>query len=204
MSWRDYETDITHVLRAQLGVDEGTIVYDASVRGVISGELRQVDILIDAPSLALGGARTRIAIDCKAWDKNVDIMEADRFAGYVEDVQPTLGVLMTTNGYSDGALARLAAIPHIDTQTVTWGDIDEWTPYIKPCIVCPTVIAAEQMPGVAFRDPITRTGALDDTSRKRMQGTGKCDKCSTIYVWCRCGTVNSFSEPESTVFTVNP
>src|SRR5205807_2446485 len=63
---------------------------------------RQIDVLIENEELG-----TRVVVDCKDWAKRVSAPDAHAFAGLLEDVEATGGVLICNRGFSK-ATASLA------------------------------------------------------------------------------------------------
>lgn len=97
-------------LQAKLGA--GAEVRHAEVvMGRQSKSERKVDVSVRG---TLGTASVFVAIDCAHLDTNVDVMKVGIAKGQFEDIGAHRGIIVTTKGYSDGAL-ELAAANGIDT-----------------------------------------------------------------------------------------
>jgi hypothetical protein len=72
--------------------------------GAISGEKRQVDVLVDRRWSQ--DQISRIIIDAKEWTRKVDIGDVEKFEGMMKDCRANRGVLVCTQGYTEGALNR--------------------------------------------------------------------------------------------------
>lgn len=101
LGWKEYETYVFGSLqRLCPGTD---IRRNVHIRGTKSGELRQVDILVDRK---IGDFSLNIAIDCKCYKRKVTVSDVDRFLGMLGDIRVSKGVLVTTKGYSKTAHRR--------------------------------------------------------------------------------------------------
>src|SRR5437870_3461770 len=79
-----------------------SVRHDVALQGVLTGVPRQIDVLIENEELG-----TRVVVDCKDWAKRVSAPDAHAFAGLLEDVEATGGVLICNRGFSK-ATASLA------------------------------------------------------------------------------------------------
>ncbi len=70
-------------------------MHDAKLAGVLSETTRQIDVLIENENLG-----TRVIVDCKDRKRPVNIVDASAFAGLMEDVEATAGVLICNRGFS--------------------------------------------------------------------------------------------------------
>lgn len=120
--WRLYEHVIHDYLKRLAGHD-AEVLFDARVPGRFSEAERQVDILVKgrfpgiSPSLSGHDFPLSMAVDCKCWSRSVALNEADRFAGFVEDLGLPLALLVTTKAFSEAAFKRIAGIRG------AWGDV---------------------------------------------------------------------------------
>lgn len=105
-AWKQYEEQILKQVRTWAGPD-ATIEFDKKLPGKKSGGDRQIDILVTA-DFAGGLLKNRTAaIDCKCYSRNIDVGNADKFIGLIEDVQTDFGILITNRGWSETAKERL-------------------------------------------------------------------------------------------------
>jgi hypothetical protein len=85
------------VVQASL-TGSGTVIHDIRLRGEVSGEQHQIDVLIDDPA----GSR-RVLMECKDFDiagKPVGLGIVRDFYGVVADVKPDEAWIVSCNGYT--------------------------------------------------------------------------------------------------------
>jgi len=104
--WRSYESYVAGILSRRF---VGTkVTCDVRIKGRKSGIARQIDILVET-------ARP-LVIDCKCYGRKVDVKHVEAFLGMLDDLGVRTGILITTKGYTSGALARAEGEPGIDLQ----------------------------------------------------------------------------------------
>ena len=81
-----------------------TVQHDVKLPGALTEIPRQIDVLVE--NKALG---TRVVVDCKDRSRRVSVPDAHAFAGLLEDVGATSGVLICNRGFSK-ATATLARV----------------------------------------------------------------------------------------------
>lgn len=102
MNWKEYEKTVFEYLTHWF--PEENINYNSKIRGKMSKSIRQVDILIDGK---IAGIDIRVVIDSKSYkNKKVDVKAVESFLGMLADVDAHKGVLVTTKGYTKGAINR--------------------------------------------------------------------------------------------------
>jgi hypothetical protein len=110
--WRTYESYACGALQRRFR--GARITANAHVIGLKSGIERQIDILVDRQD---GGFNFRIAVDCKCYQRNVDVNQVEAFLGMLDDIRVSKGILLTTKGYSKAAYERVRREPKdIDLQ----------------------------------------------------------------------------------------
>ena len=113
-NWRVYETVIHDRLKELAGVD-ADVAFDRRLMGRVSATDRQVDVVVRGgfPGLSpglRGGEVVTMVVDCKCWNRRVSLPEADRFAGFVEDLGVPLALLVTSKGCTAAAERRIGGI----------------------------------------------------------------------------------------------
>jgi hypothetical protein len=104
-TWRDYEEHIYEKLSDWAG-DDARVEFDQSIEGKFSGVPRQVDALISGRFANITEKNITAAVDCKYYTRNINVKKVDEFIGFLEDVQTDLGILITNQGFSPGAIRR--------------------------------------------------------------------------------------------------
>jgi hypothetical protein len=99
--WRKYEKDIFgHYRYLYPNCD---ISFNNKFLGNVSGSLRQIDILIGG---SIAGFELNIAIDCKNYNKKVDIKVVESFLGLMKDINCNKGIIITQKGFTKSAYHR--------------------------------------------------------------------------------------------------
>ena len=78
MDWKDYEIYITRHFRRLF--PSASIRHNVNRIGLISGASRQIDILIEQ---RIAGFDLTIVVDCKYFNKNVDITAVESFLSFL-------------------------------------------------------------------------------------------------------------------------
>ena len=91
-----------------------------------AGRNRQIDVLVNGRLPGFG--EMTLVVDCKRWNKRLDITHVEQFVGLVKDVGADLGMLMTTVGYSEGARSRARQERAIRTEVLTLDELVQWGP----------------------------------------------------------------------------
>ncbi|MBE2225833.1 MAG: restriction endonuclease [Ignavibacteria bacterium] len=97
-NWKDYEHFIYNRFRRIYSGAE--IQYDVKIKGIRSFASRQIDILVNINEL---GTKLVIVIDCKYFNKKIDVKQIDEFIGFLQDVKANKGILITNKGYTKAA-----------------------------------------------------------------------------------------------------
>jgi hypothetical protein len=101
MDDQEYETSVAKYL-----VDnnpEYRVKYNQRIRGLISGTLRQVDVLLEKRDDS-----SRIVVECKYYNRKLTIKLVESFIGFLEDVGLSDGIIVTNIGVSKPAAKRVA------------------------------------------------------------------------------------------------
>ncbi|MGD0520106.1 MAG: restriction endonuclease [Terracidiphilus sp.] len=101
LDWQDYETYIFGTLQRLL--PGAHIQQNVTMRGIISGRSRQIDVLVERD---YAGVILSIVVDCKCYKRKVNIKDVEAFLGMLEDLGIRKGALVTTKGYSKSAYER--------------------------------------------------------------------------------------------------
>ncbi len=109
MTWKDYEHYI-HQVFSDL-YPEATITHNVQKIGVISRTKRQIDVLIEG---YLAGYSLNIVVDCKYFNKKVDVKVVESFISFLHDVKANKGILITNRGFTQAAQARAQNDSHVD------------------------------------------------------------------------------------------
>lgn len=101
MDWRNYEHYIYNTYKEKYPTNK--IEFDKKIKGIISGRVRQVDLFIEGE---VAGETLTIIIDCKYFNKKIDIKLVEAFLGFLKDVKGNRGILITNKGFTKSAFNR--------------------------------------------------------------------------------------------------
>lgn len=120
--WKDYEIFITNHFRKLY--PNALISYDVKKTGIISNTTRQIDILIEEKVASFD---IKIIIDCKFFNKKVDVKAVDSFVGFLADLKVSKGVMITNKGYTPAALNRANNdTQDIELRIINYDDLEEY------------------------------------------------------------------------------
>jgi hypothetical protein len=186
----DYEDGVA-VLLAEKFADRGKVERNVRLPSVSGGRDRQIDVLVRVPLADIG--EELMVVDCKRYGSKVDVKDVDAFIGLVEDVGAAMGLLVTTEGYTRGAVARARAARGILVEVIRVDDLPTWEPPLISCELCADAVPEDALPGMAHID---RKEYLEIEDGEFIEVTlGYCEKCAGLHVECPiCGTLNALSE----------
>ena len=190
-NWRRYERQIyERLVQAAGGEAKADVTFDKQLPGSLSRIDRQIDVFVEG-EFANGVIEATMAVDCKYFDRNVDVKGVEAFIGLVEDVGTDFGLLVTTKGFSPAARNRASAARGVKVEIVPYEELEEWEPEVLFCPVC-TDLASDRAPGPLYLDPVG--GEVE--GGELIHGIGRCWTCRTISMRCGCGTLNTMYEAE--------
>lgn len=117
--WLRFEL-LAKEIQEQLSPD-ALVEHNIKVMGK-SGSLRQIDISVKQK---VGQFDIFIAIDCKDYNKKLDVKHIEEFAGLIQDVNAYKGAMVTFLGYTETARRRADALGIdlfrlVDTESKDW------------------------------------------------------------------------------------
>jgi len=186
----DYEDGVAALLTEKFA-ERGTVERNVRLPSRSGGRERQIDVLIRLPLADMG--EELMVVDCKRYGSKVDVKDVEAFVGLVEDVGAAMGLLVTTEGYTRGALARAASVRGIRVEVIRVEDLPGWEPPLFDCQLCADSVPEDAIPGMVYID---RQEELETEAGEVLEVTlGYCEKCSGLHVQCpRCGTSTAVSE----------
>jgi hypothetical protein len=120
---REYELGVADVMAYLVGPG-GTAQHDQRPTGA-AGRKRQVDIVLRGVSGLPDEAI--VIVDCKLHRRRVNVGYVDSFAGLVDDVGATMGLLVSASGFSELARERARRIS-MRVHTLTRDELAQWVP----------------------------------------------------------------------------
>jgi len=95
---------------------------------LISKVKRQIDILIEGK---VAGFDLKIIIDCKYFNKKVDVKAVESFLSYLQDLKASKGILITNNGFTAAAENRANFdTQDIELRIINFEDLEEFQAFL--------------------------------------------------------------------------
>jgi len=181
--WRIYERIVAAFEAENVDINM-SVTPNARIIGNISGQERQIDVLIDARWD--DDISKRVIVDAKLYRTKLNIKDVESFEGMMRDCRAQRGILVCPNGWTKGAERRaqdaitmkLLAPEEMDDST-SWACFDECRGE------CFTTSRARSEVGLVLWDA---QHLLEIESLWAIAYTGKCDVCHNFHIWCwDCG-----------------
>jgi hypothetical protein len=101
-AWKELEQIVASIHRS---VDpDARVTHNERIRGR-SGERRQLDVTIRK---SVGTEEVLVVVECKVYNRPVDIKAVEQFIGMLQDVSAARGVMVSSSGYTKGARSKAA------------------------------------------------------------------------------------------------
>ena len=128
--WKRFEDLAAHIQRT---LAPGAIVeQNVRIVGKRSGVKREIDIVV---RMKAGQYDLFVAIDCKDYNRKVDVKAVEEFIGLAKDVGANKGAMIGSRGFTDAAKTR-ARDAGIDLYTLVDAEAHEWQAYVTiPALV---------------------------------------------------------------------
>lgn len=101
MDWKEYERNVLETLKGTYG--ETQLSLDKKLPGRFSKKKRQIDILIEEK---INGKIVKTVVDAKFYNKKINVKALDSFIGMLQDIGADRGIMISENGFTDGAAKR--------------------------------------------------------------------------------------------------
>jgi hypothetical protein len=123
--YRDYENGVADVLAFLTG---GVATVDRNIRvlGHRSGRQRQIDVAVRGRIFGLTNGL--FVVDCKRWTSRIDVKDVESFISFLDDVGADVGLLVTTQGFTDGGRRRARQERGIQLEVMTLEELRSWCP----------------------------------------------------------------------------
>ena len=122
MDWKEYEIYITR--HFQKLFPQTSIQHNVHREGLMSKTKRQIDILIEKK---VAGFDLSIIVDCKYFNKKVDVKEVESFLSFLQDLKASKGILITNNGYTKAAYNRATYDSQdIELRIINFDDLEKF------------------------------------------------------------------------------
>jgi Restriction endonuclease len=153
--WKRFEKMI-HEIHAQLIPAGAKIKYNDSIMGFDSGVERQFETTI---RFKLAGYDMLLVIDCKDYAVPVDVNDMGAFKNLAADVRANKAVMISTNGYTPGAI-NIARAAGIETRTYVGNEESEWPSVVSIPVLISQIkldnwnVSFISVPGHPFSGPV--------------------------------------------------
>lgn len=185
-AWLVYQKCVAAFAHERYGSMDVIVQPNVKITGAISGIERQIDVLID--SRFGTDMSKRIIVDAKHRTSKIDINDVEAFEGMIRDCQASRGVLVSTAGYTEGAINRAREL--IDLNILSFEKAQEYEWVYAPCLT-----------DTCNNGMVLWGSHLLHATQKGMWltlQTGICDVCNSFHIWCwDCG--EHFAIPDEAI-----
>lgn len=137
--WKTYERQIFEALKSGAAKD-AEVTFDCGGTQRLPGRFsridRQIDVLVRGTFAGLPMVHTMV-VDCKLFHRKLDVTHVEGFAGLVSDVGAQLGLLITSEGFSQAAKWRAEGFSNVLLDVVELDELERWIPR-QPAIAMTT------------------------------------------------------------------
>jgi len=166
--WKLYERQIYAKLKAGVAAD-AEVTFDERGTQRLPGRFsevdRQIDVIVRGTFAGLPGIHTLI-VDCKLFGRRLDVTHVEAFAGLLDDVNVTMGLLVTGEGFSEAAMRRAAATRGMQLDVVNLDELEKWLPR-RPTVGM-TAGASSATLTYSDVDGVIRTNVVDPELARRI------------------------------------
>ncbi len=183
--WELYEAEVLDKLKKEFPNDE--IKKNIRKLGKYSRVNRQIDIAVYNETV---GYNMLGIIDCKCFNRKLNVRDIESFIGLMEDVAANFGIIISNIGYSKAAKNR-AEMKEIKLEVVDFLTFtsEDYHYDLEICQLCDP--GEDKPPGIVR---FNSYGRIDSESISIFD-IGRCDRCNEIHIRCQaCGTVTSIPE----------
>lgn len=119
--WKRYENIIYE--ECKIDYPNARIQKDVHIKGRYSKRSRQIDILLEQ---RIKEQTITTIIDCKYYNRKVDVKKVEAFIGMVDDLDADRGIIISDRGYTKAALDRAYYNPrHIELDIYSLNEFKE-------------------------------------------------------------------------------
>lgn len=104
ITWKDYEDAVYEECQRAYHFRESEITKNTHIVGKYSAVKRQIDVLVKL--LKDGRVTSSIIIECKHYEKKINVKIVDSFIGCLEDVGADKGIIVSEKGFTKAAISR--------------------------------------------------------------------------------------------------
>ncbi len=123
-AFREYENGVADVLGFLAGA--ASVTRNTHIYGTKSQSPRQVDVLVEGDVLGKSGAR--LLVDCKRWNRRVDLPHMGSFIDLVHDTEVDFGIIVSVKGASKVARRRAEVEQGIQVKVMSLEELEAWKP----------------------------------------------------------------------------
>ena len=187
--WRDYERLIAAWCSEEYSSGSVRVTPNAKIIGTISNTHRQIDVLIE--TWQNSNYNNRVIVDAKRTNKKLDIKDVEEFWGMMQDCSAAHGILVCSNGYTNGAKQRARQLITLLVKTID--ELCDFNPLNWDDCSSPSCMKSGTTGLVLWdRNTYTETDGL-----LTVYCIGRCDKCRQFNIWCwDCGEKFSLTDED--------
>lgn len=102
MLWKEFEIYVENYFRSKFW--NSRIERNLKIKGSLSKRTRQIDLTATG---IFNGKQEKVIVECKYYNKRIDIKIVESFLGLLDDIQYERGVIVSNNGFTKSAVERI-------------------------------------------------------------------------------------------------
>ncbi|XDD41658.1 restriction endonuclease [Leptospira sp. WS60.C2] len=121
MNWKKYENQVFSYFKNRY--PNSQIEQNIFIIGQLSKTKRQIDLLLEE---IVAGYKIRIVIECKDWNKPLDVADVEQFVQKLNDVRISKGVIIAKSGYTKAAKEYIKNTGDINLHVLKFEDLGKF------------------------------------------------------------------------------
>jgi hypothetical protein len=165
--WKAYERQIFEALKSSAARDAEVTFHRGGTQrlpGRFSRIDRKIDVLVRGSFAGLPTMHTMV-VDCKLFNRKLDVTHVEAFAGLVEDVGSQFGLLITSKGFSQAAKRRVDGFSNVELDIVELDELERWIPR-RPTIAMTTGVPSATLTYIDERGSIKTEVVSTELARR--------------------------------------
>lgn len=118
MNWKKYENQVFTYFKDRY--PNAQIEQNIFIVGHISKTKRQIDLLVEE---TVAGYKIKIVIECKDWNKPLDVADIEQFVQKLNDIRIFKGVIIAKSGYTKAAKEYIKNTGDINLHVLRFEDL---------------------------------------------------------------------------------
>ena len=121
MAWKEYEQKVSEYFTNKF--PGAKLERNIKLFGNKSRTEREIDILLEN---TLFGCSMQLVIECKSWNKKLDVADIGTFIDKLNDIGIPKGIMISKAGYTEAAYTRAKSEVNVQLQVLNFDNLDAY------------------------------------------------------------------------------